>query len=86
MIGMLLTPTLSPHAGRGRTWLLAPRQRREEGARLRGKVRGRWNRSVGASIFLALILVLALGGCGKRNAPEPPPGAPDTYPRPYPSE
>ena len=34
----------------------------------------------------ALILTLGLAACAKRNAPEPPPGVPDTYPRPYPSE
>ncbi len=34
----------------------------------------------------ALVLSLTLAGCGKRNAPTPPPGEPDTYPRPYPSE
>jgi hypothetical protein len=33
-----------------------------------------------------LILSLALGGCGKKNAPQPPPDEPITYPRPYPSE
>ena len=37
-------------------------------------------------VLCALVLTLALAGCGKRNAPEPPPGVPDTYPRPYPSE
>jgi len=37
-------------------------------------------------VLCALALTLALAGCGKRNAPEPPPGVPDTYPRPYPSE
>jgi len=34
----------------------------------------------------ALVLSLALAGCGKRNAPIPPPDQPNTYPRPYPSE
>ena len=33
-----------------------------------------------------LVLSLALAGCGKRNAPIPPPDEPNTYPRPYPSE
>jgi len=32
------------------------------------------------------VFIAALAGCGKRNAPTPPPDAPDTYPRPYPSE
>jgi hypothetical protein len=36
--------------------------------------------------LLSLVLSLALTGCGKRNAPIPPPGEPDTYPRSYPSE
>ena len=36
--------------------------------------------------LVALILVLALTGCGRRNAPEPPPDVPNTFPRPYPSE
>jgi hypothetical protein len=35
---------------------------------------------------VAIILVLAIAGCGKRNAPQPPPDAPNTYPRPYPNE
>jgi hypothetical protein len=37
-------------------------------------------------VLCALALTLALAGCGKRNAPEPPPDVPDTYPRTYPSE
>lgn len=97
MTGIPLTPILSPSLillrlrgregwGQAEKQPFTPRQRRERGARASGRVRGRRNRSVGASIFLALILALALAGCGKRNAPEPPPGVPDTYPRPYPSE
>jgi hypothetical protein len=35
---------------------------------------------------IAIILVLAIAGCGKRNAPQPPPDVPNTYPRPYPNE
>jgi hypothetical protein len=34
----------------------------------------------------ALILALGLASCGKRNAPQPPPDVPDTFPRTYPSE
>jgi hypothetical protein len=42
---------------------------------------------LGAGITLAvLVLSMVLAGCGKRNAPEPPPDVPNTYPRPYPSE
>jgi len=41
--------------------------------------------STGIALF-SLVLSLALAGCGKRNAPIPPPDEPNTYPRPYPSE
>ena len=37
-------------------------------------------------VLSALALTLVLAGCGKRNAPQPPPDVPDTYPRTYPSE
>jgi hypothetical protein len=40
----------------------------------------------GPAILLALSLALPLTGCGKKNAPEPPPGVPNTYPLPYPRE
>lgn len=43
-------------------------------------------RSVIRLALCALILTLGLAACAKRNAPEPPPGVPNTYPRPYPSE
>ena len=33
-----------------------------------------------------LLIAVALAGCGKKGAPQPPPGVPDTYPRTYPSE
>jgi predicted small lipoprotein YifL len=40
-----------------------------------------------AVVALAVLLLApALGGCGKKGAPTPPPGVPDTYPRPYPRE
>ena len=39
----------------------------------------------GAAFLLVLLLGLALAACGKKNAPQPPPGVPNTYPRPYPS-
>jgi len=43
-------------------------------------------RVIGSLGLCALVLSVALAGCGKRNAPTPPPDVPDTYPRPYPSE
>ena len=44
-------------------------------------------RALGASLALvAVVLALALSGCGRRNLPEPPPDVPNTFPRPYPSE
>jgi predicted small lipoprotein YifL len=36
-------------------------------------------------IAVLLLLGLALGGCGKKGDPQPPPGEPNTYPRVYPS-
>jgi predicted small lipoprotein YifL len=40
------------------------------------------------AIALALVLLFALPllSCGKKGAPQPPPGEPNTYPRTYPSE
>ena len=38
-----------------------------------------------ALALLLLCLSLGLAGCGKKNAPRPPPGEPVTYPRPYPN-
>ena len=46
-----------------------------------------WRKVVGGGLLIAVVLFsLPLTGCGKKGAPEPPPGVPDTYPRPYPSE
>jgi predicted small lipoprotein YifL len=84
VIGMPLTPTLSPPAGRGRKQPLSPHRRGERGTRASGRVRGRAVLSIGALVIVAL--PLALAGCGKRNAPEAPPDVPNTYPRSYPSE
>jgi hypothetical protein len=39
-----------------------------------------------AIILFFLVICVTLAGCGKRNAPQPPPDVPNTYPRPYPSE
>ena len=36
--------------------------------------------------LVAIVLALALTGCGRRNLPDPPSDVPNTYPRPYPSE
>jgi predicted small lipoprotein YifL len=38
-----------------------------------------------AALLLVAIVLVPLLGCGKKGAPEPPPGEPDTYPRTYPS-
>ncbi|MBV8778151.1 MAG: hypothetical protein JO258_13230 [Alphaproteobacteria bacterium] len=37
-----------------------------------------------ARLALAVVVVLLVGGCGKKGSPVPPPGEPITYPRPYP--
>jgi hypothetical protein len=46
---------------------------------------GKNRRPFGAAAVILVMLGLALAGCGKKNAPQPPPGVPNTYPRPYPS-
>jgi predicted small lipoprotein YifL len=38
-----------------------------------------------ARVFVLCLIVLALAGCGKKGAPQPPPDEPNTYPRVYPS-
>jgi hypothetical protein len=84
-----LTPTLSPQAGRGSVarGSLAPRERGEGGARVSGRVRSLLSRvGVNGVTLCAIILSLALEGCAKKNAPQPPPDVPNTFPRPYPSE
>jgi hypothetical protein len=43
-------------------------------------------RTAGGIVLLALVLALELVGCGRKNAPNPPPGVPNTYPRIYPRE
>ncbi len=38
-------------------------------------------------LFMAMLCVLALAGCGRRGAPTPPgPAADITYPHPYPAQ
>jgi len=37
-------------------------------------------------IMALLLIVAALGGCGKKGNPLPPTDVPNTYPRGYPSE
>jgi hypothetical protein len=46
---------------------------------------GHWRGRVRAFCAIAFILPPMLAGCGKRGEPIPPPDAPVTYPRPYPS-
>ncbi|HEV8015476.1 MAG TPA: hypothetical protein VGP48_08065 [Stellaceae bacterium] len=42
--------------------------------------------SAGWRIVALAVLVLALAGCGKKSSPVAPPGVPNTYPQPYPSQ
>ena len=38
-----------------------------------------------ARALVLLIVLLALAGCGKKGAPQPPSDEPNTFPRTYPS-
>jgi predicted small lipoprotein YifL len=38
-----------------------------------------------ARVLILAVIALALAGCGKKGAPQPPPDQPNTYPRTYPS-
>ena len=42
------------------------------------------HRQTAAQVIAAVLIVLALAGCGRKAMPEPPPGQPSTYPVPYP--
>ena len=39
-----------------------------------------------AGLLILLLVAVGLAGCGKKGAPQPPPGEPSTFPRTYPSE
>ena len=39
-----------------------------------------------AQLAVVLLVALMLAGCGKKGYPSPPPGEPNTYPQPYPSD
>jgi len=51
-----------------------------------GKTRERQPRRTALAVAPLVLLAVALAGCGKKNAPQPPPDEPNTYPRTYPSE
>ncbi|MGE5270110.1 MAG: LPS translocon maturation chaperone LptM [Thiohalocapsa sp.] len=36
-------------------------------------------------LLFLVVLAVALAGCGKKGAPQPPPDEPNTFPRTYPS-
>jgi predicted small lipoprotein YifL len=38
-----------------------------------------------ARVLILVLVAVALAGCGKKGAPQPPPGEPNTFPRTYPS-
>ena len=71
---MMLSPRLGPRGTR--SIALSPPQ-----VERRMRERGFYHLAL-----LPLVFALVLAGCGKKGPPEPPPGEPATYPRPYPSE
>ena len=52
--------------------------------RLEGRT-GHSARSLLGGLAILLVIALALAGCGKKGAPQPPPDEPNTYPRTYPN-
>jgi predicted small lipoprotein YifL len=38
-----------------------------------------------ARVLILVLVAVVLAGCGKKGAPQPPPGVPNTFPRTYPS-
>ena len=61
--------------------LRRPRSGRLEGSTAREPRRV----SLALRVMLLFVIVLALSGCGKKGAPQPPADEPNTYPRTYPS-
>ena len=78
-----LTLALSPLTRGEGTKSFLPRPACGERVGVRGRL---WRFACSGLAVSALILSLALCGCGKKNAPQPPPDVPNTYPRSYPSE
>ena len=66
-------------------WISNARRTSAEASRVKGGSRLSPGRRLGSAALLVLVLGLPLAGCGKKNAPSPPPGVPNTYPRTYPS-
>ena len=58
-------------------------EERPRGVRLEGRVAPM--PVVIGRVLILFIVVLALAGCGKKGAPQPPPDEPNTFPRTYPS-
>jgi predicted small lipoprotein YifL len=54
-------------------------------ARLEGRI-GLSPTSTITRVAVLLVVLVALAACGKKGAPQPPPGEPNTYPGTYPSE
>lgn len=72
-------------AARAGQWTSNTSRTFAEGSRVKGGSRLSPGRRLGSAALLVVVLGLPLAGCGKKNAPSPPPGVPNTYPRPYPS-
>ena len=69
-----------------KTFTSPPRKRGSRKTALDSRLRGNdeWKKRV--LVIGVMLAALALAGCGKKGAPQPPPGVPNTYPQNYPAQ
>ncbi len=75
----------SPQRGEGSSFCLSPLGERKGPVAQRWEGEGVFSRTV-VPILAMLLIAVTLAGCGKKGAPSPPAGVPNTYPQNYPRE